>query len=164
MVYEFINDTNFNLARDNKQELYIPGLLTDTISWDESFDYFTKVVNENSIIKTPGQFFTLVTHTAHLHIDKVQVVCEHLKNLKNRINTQYPVEGHMYMGLTAMSESFGPHSDDCEVMFWQCIGQTQWTVNNKVYVLSPGDCIYVPQGMEHDVKSLSPRMGISFGF
>ena len=164
MVYEFINDENFNLARDNKQELYMPSILTDTISWDDSFDYFTKVVEEGSPIGHPGNAYTIISHTAHLHIDKVKNICNYLKTLKNRNDINYTVEGHMYMGLTAMSESFGPHSDNCEVIFWQCIGQTQWTVNNKVYILSPGDCIYVPLGVEHDVKSLSPRMGISFGF
>ena len=164
MVCEFINNADFNLARDKQQVLYISNALPDIITWDEAFDYFTKVVNENSIIKTPGRFFTLVTHTAHLHIDRVGAVCDQLTNLKNRQYMNMPVEGHMYKGLTAMSESFGPHSDDCEVVFWQCLGQTQWTVDDSVYTLSPGDCIYVPRGITHDVKSLSPRMGISFGF
>lgn len=159
---DFINDEKLNVARTNEQELYIPNVLTDTVSWDESFDYLTKVVEEESNIKLPGKYFTIVTHTAHTHIHKVHVVNEHLKNIKNR--NDYPVEAHMYMGLTGMSESFGPHSDDCEVLFWQCIGRTQWTVNDNIYILCPSDCIYVPRGMQHDVKSLSPRMGISFGF
>ena len=163
MVYKFINDSALLDARTNNKELYIENILPNTVTWDEAFIYFTKVVEEESPIRF-GNFFTIVSHTAHNHIDKVKEVCKEIETLDNRVDNTKPADGHMYMGLTAKSESFGPHSDDCEVIFWQCIGQTQWTVNNNIYTLSPGDCIYIPCGTEHDVKSLSPRMGISFGF
>ena len=163
MVYKFIDDTQLDYARSNNKELFIPDVLPNTVTWDEAFDYFTKVVIEESPIRF-GNFFTIISHTAHLHIDKVKEICKEIEILSNRVDATKPADGHMYMGLTAKSESFGPHSDDCEVLFWQCIGQTQWTINENIYTLSPGDCVYVPQGTLHEVKSLSPRMGISFGF
>ena len=131
MVYNFINDAVLANARDNKKESYMFNILPNTVTWDEAFDYFTKVVEEQSPMRF-GEFFTIVSHTAHIHIDKVKEICKCIELLNNRVDSTAPVDGHMYKGLTAKSESFGTHSDDCEVLFWQCIGQTQWTVNDTV--------------------------------
>tara|TARA_B110000305_G_C19244443_1_gene541588 strand:- start:393 stop:887 length:495 start_codon:yes stop_codon:yes gene_type:complete len=164
MVYKFINDATLAKARSNKIELYIPSVLLDTVSWDESFEHLTTVLKEPVPDIHYGPYLTIVTHTAHDDIDIIKDIIKDINVLEERANVDRIVEGHMYIGLTQFGGNLGPHSDDCEVLFWQCIGQTQWSVNDSIYVLNPGDCIYVPQGMQHDVKSLSPRMGISFGF
>ena len=164
MVYELYKDTDLDKARQNKTQLYMQNIFPNTITWDESFDYMTKVVEEDSPVRI-GKYFTIITHTAHHHIEKVKSVCNEIEKLNNRSANVDIADAHMYMGLTAKSESIGKHHDDCEVIFWQCIGKTEWTVDeNNKYILSPGDCLYIPKGMMHEVKSLSPRMGISFGF
>jgi len=164
MVYELHNDSSLTKARESKTHLHMQNIFSDTVTWDESFEYMTEVVEEDSPVRI-GKFFTIITHTAHHHIDKVKAICNQIQQLKNRNANIDIADAHMYMGLTAKSESIGKHHDDCEVIFWQCIGQTEWTVDdNSTYILSPGDCLYIPKGMMHEVKSLSPRMGISFGF
>jgi ribosomal protein L16 Arg81 hydroxylase len=43
-----------------------------------------------------------------------------------------------------------------------------WTIHdedkNESFVLSPGDIIYVPKSIVHEVTSLTPRAAISFVF
>lgn len=164
MVYDLSKDSKLSEARATQTQLYMQNIFPKTITWDESFDYMTKVVEEDSPVRI-GKYFTIITHTAHYHLDKVKTICNEIEKLENRNANVDIADAHMYMGLTAKSESIGKHHDDCEVIFWQCIGQTEWTVGeNDKYILCPGDCIYIPKGTMHEVKSLSPRMGVSFGF
>ena len=163
MVYELHNDSLLTKARETKTKLHMQNIFPNTVTWDESFEYMTEVVNEDSPVRV-GKYFTIITHTARHHIDKVKLICGQIQKLENRNANADFADAHMYMGLTAKSESIGKHHDDCEVIFWQCIGRTEWDVDNTTYILEPGDCLYIPKGMMHEVKSLSPRMGISFGF
>ena len=162
MSYKFSEDQSLENARQNRTQLYMQNVCPDTVTWDESFDYLTEVMNEDSHVRLE-KYFTIITHTAHHHLDKVKNFCAEIEKIENRSGDN--IDAHMYTGLTSMSESIGEHHDVCEVIFWQCIGRTEWTINrNDTYVMSPGDCIYIPKGMMHEVKSLSPRMGVSFGF
>lgn len=61
-----------------------------------------------------------------------------------------------------------PHSDVCQQVHWNCVGQTLWTVTrfdgeDVKYVLNPGDVIFLADGMKHGVVSLTvPRAGIAY--
>jgi mannose-6-phosphate isomerase-like protein (cupin superfamily) len=61
-----------------------------------------------------------------------------------------------------------PHTDPCEQIHWNCVGEALWTVTRFdgteiYYSLKPGDVIFLPDGMKHGVKSLTiPRAGIAF--
>lgn len=163
MVYRFVNDNELTNARKNNQALYLKNVLPDTVTWDESFEYLDKVVEEGSSISFK-RMFGIITHTTRNHISKVNNVCKEIDIIENRVDNSKPSDAHMYISLTTQYEGFGPHHDDCEVIFWQCIGKTQWLVKDDAYILEPGDCIYIPQGTVHSVTTLTPRMGISFGF
>jgi hypothetical protein len=72
------------------------------------------------------------------------------------------------LSLTDSEPTTGKHSDPVTVMYWNCIGNVEWTVftenKNYSFVLQPGDVILVPANMLHEVKSLGPRAAISFMF
>lgn len=73
---------------------------------------------------------------------------------------------HLYASLTSISETFGKHDDFMDVIIWQCIGITRWTIyDEKVYQydLKPGEFLYIPMGMFHDTTPVTPRASISFG-
>lgn len=70
------------------------------------------------------------------------------------------------LSLTAHEGTTSKHMDPYKVIYLQCIGSAQWSVwvngvENK-YVLNPGDFIFVPDGLQHEVRSLSPRTALSF--
>ena len=92
---------------------------------------------------------------------------DYIENLIITHNPDRPLtKTQLYLSMSSKSQGFGKHNDTTDVWFWQFIGQTTWTVYDTeevIYTLSPGDMIYVPKGMYHDVKPLSPRAGLSFG-
>lgn len=87
----------------------------------------------------------------------------------NMITEQNPggkeYSAHLYMSISVHSEVYGRHRDTADVWYWQCQGITRWKVwdtEEKYYILRPGNWIFVPQGMDHDARPLTPRAGISF--
>lgn len=63
------------------------------------------------------------------------------------------------------------HADLTHNLYIQCIGNVTWKVyksqdSNEFsqYELYPGDAIYVPAGVFHEVESSVPRTAVTFGF
>jgi hypothetical protein len=59
------------------------------------------------------------------------------------------------------------HRDPCDQMHWTCIGSEAWKVwvsEEEVleFTLNPGDLIYIPIGLYHQVTSVTPRAGITW--
>jgi mannose-6-phosphate isomerase-like protein (cupin superfamily) len=76
-----------------------------------------------------------------------------------------------YVGVVSFTNkepTTGNHSDPMDVIYCQFIGSVTWTVSNdnssEIFVLNPGDIIYVPKNTMHEVTSLSPRAALSFMF
>ena len=78
-----------------------------------------------------------------------------------------PVSLHTYISFTSFSEVFPLHTDDVDVFLVGAMGDTEFTVNDptgaRKYILAPGDMVYVPAGMEHGARPLSPRICLSYG-
>ena len=136
-----------------KKIKYTRSYFNTNLSWEDLLINFNNsVLCKENIKYKPVGFY--VSHNA-VKIDK-------LKPLYKKLNIS---EAHLYISLTSVNEnnlgSFGKHTDTMDVWFWQAKGITKWQIMNKEYVLSPGDLIYIPKGVEHCVISLSPRAGIS---
>ena len=161
-MYEFLEDERFLEARKNKQYFFFGSIPLATPGWDDVFGNLEKSIEEQSLVKI-GPYFSLVTHNGDKHIKRAG---EFLNEIR-KLDTSLSGSAHVYIGLTKFSESFGKHKDNCDTFFWQAIGSTSWKVfaqtGVKEHVLNAGDMIYVPRYMEHEVASLSPRVGISFG-
>jgi mannose-6-phosphate isomerase-like protein (cupin superfamily) len=72
------------------------------------------------------------------------------------------------VSLTDKEPTTGKHSDPIDVIYSQFIGSVKWTIfddnESKTFTLNPGDIIYVPKSVVHEVKSSNPRAAISFMF
>ena len=97
--------------------------------------------------------------------DKVNKLTELHNNLAS------PTKCTGYFGavsLTNKEPTTGKHSDPVDVIYAQFIGMVTWTIHdedkNESFVLNPGDIIYVPKSIVHEVTSLTPRAAISFVF
>lgn len=116
----------------------------------------------NSISTKSLPDYGIVLHNI-FNIEEVEFILNEIKNN----NPNYSYSAHAYVSLSKESKTFGKHKDGSDVWYWQCIGSTQWKIfefNETIsYILEPGDIIYVPRGIFHDVIPLSPRVGISFG-
>lgn len=123
----------------------------NTVNWDELIENWDFTVKTGGEIKAtlPGFF---VGHKAHF-IKKVQD-CIVENNFYN--------DAHAYFNLTPTSGAFKKHRDANNVYYWQCIGKTKWIVDGYgTFILEPGDLIYIPSGVFHEVIPLTPRLGIS---
>jgi hypothetical protein len=51
------------------------------------------------------------------------------------------------------------HHDPCDVLVWQMVGNSYWTINEKdTYTLSPGDLLYVSKNATHGITQNGPRL------
>jgi mannose-6-phosphate isomerase-like protein (cupin superfamily) len=128
---------------------YTKNYFNTNIDWQDLLENFNESVLLNEEVKfNPIAFY--VSHSA-IRIEKLKILYEKL-NIK---------QAHLYLSLTNICKNFGPHADTMDVWFWQAKGKTKWQVLGNEYILSPGDLIYVPKGIEHNVIALTPRAGIS---
>lgn len=131
-----------------------------TLTWDDVIFNLNKNVLEEDDYKILPNLGFVTHHTRHL-----RKVCDVGMEIQKLFPTNY-ITSHLYFSLLEISKTFGKHNDYQHVFYWQCIGITEWTVWDKeeyVYNLMPGEIIYVPAGMDHSTKPITPRAGISFG-
>lgn len=82
-------------------------------------------------------------------------------------NLDYHINAHVYTSILPYAQSHGWHNDISDVYYWQQQGQVKFKVYDEkeyTYIMKPGDCIFIPPGMYHDVIPLTARVGISFKF
>ena len=161
----------FLTVRDHHE--YLPGAVTKVPDWSDvirQIDY--AMVNRSDLARR----YKLAPERVLSGAADGGMVCEDSSQIKQHRNIEmriiqnnpgyYITHTQLYVSLSSISKSFGKHNDTTDVWFWQCIGQTKWTVWDPdpiTYILSPGDLIYVPVGMYHDPEPLTPRMGMSIG-
>jgi mannose-6-phosphate isomerase-like protein (cupin superfamily) len=72
------------------------------------------------------------------------------------------------VSFTTKEPTTGKHNDPIDVIYAQFIGTVVWTIygdnESESFTLNPGDIIYVPKSVMHEVTSLTPRAAISFMF
>ena len=130
---------------------FYPQYDTNVIGWQELLDNFNESVEKQEFIKHQILGF-FVSHAAE-RMPKAQSLMKKLGG----------DTAHLYMNICRHGGSFGEHVDTVDVYFWQCQGKVKWVVEGQDYILTPGDMIYVPRGVYHNVVPLTPRAGISIG-
>lgn len=159
-VDNFLNNENFLLARQNKKHFFLGNQKLDLISWDDVFWCLDYNVEKNRMIKALENFGLVIHDTRKL--DKVQTVLQHFSELDSSVEST----AHLYVSLTSQSKTFGWHTDTSDVLFWQVIGSTEFSINQEgihSYVLNPNDLLYIPKGISHNTRPLTPRVGVSMG-
>lgn len=56
------------------------------------------------------------------------------------------------------------HSDDVDQFQWNCIGTSMWRTGEDLEVetfIEPGDFIFIPKGIPHEIETLTPRAVIN---
>lgn len=74
------------------------------------------------------------------------------------------------ISFTNKEQNTAIHSDPIDVIYCQFIGTANWHIYNdrdekiETFTLEPGDAIYCPATLTHEVESVTPRAAISFMF
>jgi ribosomal protein L16 Arg81 hydroxylase len=72
---------------------------------------------------------------------------------------------HVYLSFSGECGTFGRHKDSCDVFIVQSIGEVSYSFDDgSTYKLTPGDSIYIPNGVYHDPIIHSPRVTLSFSW
>jgi len=132
------------------------------LSWDEVVSCMNYNVKEKIPHKTQENL-GLVLHSCS-NLPKILDVLDEFAILQPEKNPT----AHLYISFSEKSKTFGWHKDFTEVIFWQAIGTTLFSVKQDdtvfKYELHPNDVIYIPKGMWHSTEPLTSRVGVSMGF
>lgn len=131
------------------------------IQWADIIDCINSNIENENTVSTLKNFGIVILDTSS--IKKIKNVYQNFSELSPNINCS----AHLYVSLTSKAETFGWHKDTSDVIFWQVIGHTLFSVLQQgrvyEYTLTPNDLLYIPAGMKHSTQPLTPRAGISFG-
>jgi uncharacterized RmlC-like cupin family protein len=161
-------------------------VLTKYFNQDYSWDNFINSINDaydlndiNNRIEPSKEvlgkinFWQKLTMTLDNINDKnfsgIQEKVDRLTSLHNTIKPNTKCMGYFgAVSITNKEPTTGKHSDPIDVIYCQFIGSVTWNVFNdngfESFIINPGDIIYVPKLIEHEVVSLTPRAAISFVF
>lgn len=133
------------------------------LDWMAAIDNLEQVAQTNPEAVTGLRNLGCIVH--EILSDKMAVHLEFQNYLMDTFNSQ--VSCHQYTSFSSFSEVFPLHSDHVDVYLVNVIGDTQFTIDDplgkKVYDLTPGEMVYVPAGMMHGAKPLTPRVCLSYG-
>lgn len=163
------------LAKVNKTPMLFKGIFPNTSSWNNFLKHFNHAIQQNDVAvrdnlhKTFGEAhfwsnYTIMVDNAHLHHPELNSIINVLNSfLDNTFKTAFSI-----MSFTTIEPTIGRHSDNYDVFYLQCEGEVDWHLEvgteELIFNLSNGDIIFVPANTTHEVKSLTPRAGISMMF
>jgi len=130
------------------------------ITWDDVFDCLSYALNHNYEVSYKN--FGLIIRECYVNQNIKKVADEF-----NKLDPNLTATAHLYVSLSNTASTHGLHNDPCDVLFWQVIGSTRFTVIDRFkvyeYDLVKNDLLYIPKGFKHNTNPLSHRVGISFG-
>jgi hypothetical protein len=161
----FINNLNYkyNNNYDNKEKKSSQFLINENVKTEilsqhnlmDTFSHYSYVFKDGKNIFKSGYF------------DGCNDVAEILNNSL--------MEGNSSIHVTAITnfikhdKKYEIHSDQTEVINWHCIGKIDWNVYDKdskcsTLSIEPGDLVFIPAGMKHEVIVYEPRASLIFDF
>jgi hypothetical protein len=168
-MFQFLYNSEYLNARNNEDYYHFGRIPIQTPSWQDilsEFDREYKIhleTNDQNIFKYQDRL-GFVLHEAQA-IPIVDLVLRQISLNHHRTHQRFTALA--YISLSSESATYGRHNDVMDVWCWQMTGYTLWKVEGKrrnfEKVLEPGELIYVPRGMWHDTKPMTPRAGLSFG-
>jgi len=144
----------------SKKHKHYTALDFPLLTWEEVIDHIDKNVIAEYTTEAQ-QNYGVVTYNAY-EMEKTLPILELVK----QTDTSREYTAYMHLSFSSKTEGYGRHKDQADVWHWQTIGKSRWVVFDRetvVYDLTPGELIYIPKGMYHQVTPLTPRVGISYG-
>ncbi len=109
-------------------------------------------------IKIPAARWTLLVNGVNLHLRAADALLQRFSFVPQARLDDVMVSYAMPGG------GVGPHVDNYDVFLLQGPGRRAWRVENKRFVVEPGDLLYLPPGLRHDGVALEECFTYSIGF
>ena len=162
LSWKELNKTFHNAYEDNK--ILFTSFATFNINYSEKYtSAYNNIFNKLRPLH-PGELHAAMT-ICHLITGNDNTItdpdCAELKDTFIKLNKEQVPDP-----LPEMSPTI--HSDAVDGFFIQFNGQSKWRIyKNEIpeeYILSSGDLIFIPKGLNHSVESLCPRNSVSISF
>lgn len=164
-------------CRNSKKVYVFKNMFEDTLSWQNFINHLNYAFNDKNFkggnsgsreIVNGVNFWQKLTLTVENPSTEYYVCLnEYIDKFKEIHSNQYE-NCFTVISFTNAEPTTNKHSDPVDVFYLQGIGSVVWNIySNDVieeHTLSPGDVIFVPSGIDHEILSLSPRAAISFMF
>jgi hypothetical protein len=175
----------------NKPYLF-KGLLNETPGWQNFIDHIDHQYWNNKIAEVPSnpyreRFIRGVLFKNPLYLNVVapkEELYPQINSFFNLFDQAIPYRGMALSAYVnfAKEQPSEPHFDETDNFYWQCIGKTFWkfyssekrsfsesNIDNKSegyieFEVEPGDVVYIPRGMIHDVQTIGPRAALQFKY
>ena len=139
------------------------------VEWGDLISKLNKEYNQKTLkhLHSPEHLPTMVMHNNYFPSTIQDAYAEVIKEITRAGRRQYVDESdmHIYLSFGADAPTFGAHRDTMDVLLVQSIGRTKYYVeglSGELVVLSPGDALYIPKGVEHEAIIMEPRATLSF--
>lgn len=168
--------------KQSKKVLYMKSFISKNMlpSWDNFLNHMDnriKIPNKGTnsfVYEVGGEVINKVNFWDRVSMsfnDATEDFYPYITEIRNAFELLHPnkeIASGVYITLTS-KESDYEHFDEVDVFQLQCIGKSLWKIKDSngsisEYILSPGDVIFVPSMIIHEVVPLSPRAAISFMF
>lgn len=161
----FINNLNYkyNNNYDNKEKKSTQFLMNENTK--------TEILSQHNLMDTFSHYSYVFKDGENIFKSGYLDGCNHVaKILKNSL-----IEGNSSIHVTAITnfikhdKKYEIHSDQTEVINWHCIGKIDWNVYDKddrcsTLSIEPGDLVFIPAGIKHEVIVYEPRASLIFDF
>lgn len=180
-------------AKAESKIIYFKNVFQDTPKWDTFYELFKKSFSEGlTRIPSPGTlgvdnserytdvFDDIISTLSYIHPgNKIAVLS--IVHFMNANDNKIPVEAQSFFEhfIDVNPHKLPPgfdynlfqplrHFDPVDGFYIQCEGNTTWRAFYKdrtdEFLVSRGDMLYVPKGIEHSVESMNVRSAISVSF
>ncbi len=96
---------------------------------------------------------------------------DYLVKTLNEVIGKEAVGGKALINLVSNEADYWMHADDHDVISWQVLGKVEYRFSESkeakpylIHVLNPGDVVYIPTGVFHEVSILEPRATYIFQY
>lgn len=163
-------------AKQDKEVLQLKRFFPIVFEWSEFISHINDMAQPDNPTRKGGSPNFLgrvnIEHFLTLLVEEASETNFHnFNHYLDKIKSMHPYSfdaAYSIISFTSIEPTTGRHLDPKDVFYLQCQGSVIWKVevNNEIveYLLEPGDLLFVPAEIYHEVFSLEPRAAISFTF
>ena len=187
---QYIKDT-FALAKQNNDIVFIKNVFPNVPSWDDfinnlDYKYNSKKTidindirfhNDVLIYNKLDPISFINTNLIDVELDSMVKNSYPVYKIFNELNIQI-ICVKSIINFVGNESDYYIHADHHDVISWHCVGQIEWRIYKTLkqqepppltsdepyesYILNPGDILFVPSGIVHQVVVSKPRASILF--
>jgi len=153
------------------------GFNNDVLNWDEFANVVYSTSKESPQVKELGDYDLSLGGKLHGNIIIKQDLYFYIFHKESALPgkciqiinkfKEYDIDlgfSNYYINLSNNISNIPSHNDPHDNVYWQCQGTVEWIANNgQIYMVEPGDLVYIPAKTPHGVNFLNnPRGAVGF--